>query len=58
MKDKWLGHMVRITKNGEPWDGQRGEVVCRVHEGRRKIYIVQFPTDWNFFGAGEMRIDE
>ena len=55
MKDKWLGHTVKII--GEDiWKGQRGKVVAKVRVNRYKDYIIQFKKDWSFFRSKELKL--
>ena len=55
IKDKWLGHMVRVEfENGD----EIGEVVYMVRNGRLKVYIVQFKHGWCWYSPKEMRLAE
>lgn len=61
MKNKLLGHMVKVRRNKkypDPYAGQRGEVMCVVRSGRFKIFIVQFENDWFYFHYKQLKIDE
>lgn len=58
MKDKLLGHMVRVKKPEVEFEEKCGEVVCVVREGRTKEYIVQFSNCWSYYRAKKLKIDE
>jgi len=54
MKEKLLGKTITIRK-GDIYGEEIGKVVAVVKERRRKIYIVQFKNDWNYFGKSQLR---
>ena len=58
MKDKLLGHMVKITDKDDPWYRQRGEVIAQVRDCRGIEYIIQFSNRWTYARGKHLKIDE